>query len=153
MESRNKTNIENNNLPITAEWERYFNASEQLLDTKKSSTINLALNSLMSNNLNDFWRYEGSLTTPPCTENVIWNVFKERILILDFEFNSFRHDLFYESYRGPQPLYYRKVYRSFQTEVVSPIPDQDCCTNTSSAQTLLLHYLFILFAFLHIYFQ
>ena len=29
----------------------------------------------------DFWRYEGSLTTPPLLESVIWTVFKEPIQI------------------------------------------------------------------------
>ena len=29
----------------------------------------------------DFWRYEGSLTTPPLLESVIWTVFKKPIQI------------------------------------------------------------------------
>ncbi|CAF3887280.1 unnamed protein product, partial [Rotaria sp. Silwood1] len=58
----------------------------------------------MQSDLTQFWRYEGSLTTPECDENVIWTIFRRPILILDYDFENFRDDLFFESYRGPQPL-------------------------------------------------
>lgn len=31
---------------------------------------------LDSLNLNEFWSYDGSLTTPPCTEGIKWSVLK-----------------------------------------------------------------------------
>lgn len=37
----------------------------------------------MANNLNMYYRYEGSLTTPPCYESVIWTVFREPIEIAE----------------------------------------------------------------------
>ena len=40
-----------------------------------------ALTSMMPSDLTDYYRYEGSLTTPPCKEAVIWTVFKEPIEI------------------------------------------------------------------------
>jgi carbonic anhydrase len=66
----------------------------------------------MLNNLNDFWRYNGF---PPCKQNVIWTIFKQTIYIFNYEFETFRDDLFFESYRGPQNLLSRKIYRSFQS--------------------------------------
>ena len=115
------------------QWTRFFDASHQLNFTGDSKNISLNLNYLMQTNLKDFWRYSGSLTTPPCTENVIWTVFKEEILLADYDFQMFRHDLFFQSYRGPQSLFYRQVYRSFPHETFSNIPDQQCCLRSASS--------------------
>lgn len=137
-----------------SEWKKYFDAAQKLTKENDSMPIDLTLTSLMGNQMDDFYRYDGSLTTPPCTENVIWTVFKEPILILDYEFDSFRHDLFFESYRGPQPLYYRKVQRSFRSKVLTPIPDQKCCnpTNTSAVSTF-LHRNMVLFCLCAVIFR
>ncbi|CAF3670517.1 unnamed protein product [Adineta steineri] len=115
-----------------SEWKKFFDVAQKLTHENDSASIDLSLNSLMGNNRNEYWRYAGSLTTPPCTENVIWTIFKEPIVLLDYEFNSFRHELFFESFRGPQPLYYRQVYRTFRDEIQSKIPDENCCISTKS---------------------
>ena len=39
------------------------------------------LNSLLPENTNDYYRYNGSLTTPSCYQSVNWTVFKEPITI------------------------------------------------------------------------
>ena len=115
----------------TEQWHLYFEAAHQLSHLEDEKKITLNLERLMGSNLKDFWRYDGSLTTPPCTENVIWTVFREEINLIGTDLDSFRHDLFFESYRGPQFLFNRKVYRSFATEKSSSIPDQQCCFNLS----------------------
>ena len=113
------------------EWKRYFDAAQHL--KKPDNTINLSLNlsALMGDSLNDFWRYEGSLTTPPCTEGIIWTIFREPIVFTESELESFRTNIYFEDYRDPQPLYDRVVYRSFSTDIISTIPDYQCCSNNA----------------------
>ncbi|CAF3091397.1 unnamed protein product [Rotaria socialis] len=114
-------------------WQTYFDTARHLMEENSSATVDLTLNLLMGSNLTEFWRYEGSLTTPSCKENVTWTVFRQPILIFGYDFEAFRDDLFFESYRGPQPLYHRQVYRSFLNEKLSPIPDENVCINKSEA--------------------
>ena len=39
--------------------------------------------------MNSYYRYIGSLTTPPCTEGIIWNVFKTPINISSYQVSIF----------------------------------------------------------------
>ncbi|CAF5210759.1 unnamed protein product, partial [Rotaria magnacalcarata] len=57
----------------------------------------------MGENLQDFWRYEGSLTTPPCTEGIIWTIFTQPIIFIEEQLKLLRDNVFFEDYRGPQP--------------------------------------------------
>lgn len=58
-----------------------------------------------------YYTYAGSLTTPPCTENVTWFVLKHPVTISDQEIKQFsklyRHDA-----RPTQPIYNRIVLES-----------------------------------------
>jgi carbonic anhydrase len=130
------------------EWQRYFNIA-QTLDIENNSTIfNLNLALLMGESLQDFWRYQGSLTTPPCTENVIWTIFKDPILFIESEFKSFRQNIYFEDYRRPQPLYTRIIYRNFLNETLSSVPDYNCCPrnilNQPSTSYRLTYFIFLL---------
>ncbi|CAF4666049.1 unnamed protein product, partial [Rotaria sp. Silwood2] len=89
------------------EWEKYFATAANLNEINNSAVLNLNLASLMGKNLNDFWRYEGSLTTPPCTEGIIWTVFKTPITFNENYINAFRKNIFLKNYRHPQALYKR----------------------------------------------
>ncbi|XP_063417001.1 carbonic anhydrase 2-like [Mytilus trossulus] len=66
-----------------------------------------------------YYRYYGSLTTPPCLESVIWTVFKSPISISKQQINLFRflgnrhinkHRDLADNFRPLQALYGRKVY-------------------------------------------
>jgi hypothetical protein len=102
----------------------------------------------MGKSLQDFWRYQGSLTTPPCTENVIWTIFKDPILFIESEFKSFRQNIYFEDYRRPQPLYTRIIYRNFLNETLSSVPDYNCCPrnilNQPSTSYRLTYFIFLL---------
>ncbi|CAF1141717.1 unnamed protein product [Adineta ricciae] len=110
------------------EWKRYFDVAGQLTQYDNKTVLNLNLVSLMGDSLSDFWRYAGSLTTPPCTEGIVWTMFRDPIIFTESELESFRTNVYFEDYRGPQPLYDRVVHRSFENETLSTIPEYNCCS-------------------------
>uniref|UniRef100_A0A8C4RYX8 Carbonic anhydrase n=1 Tax=Erpetoichthys calabaricus TaxID=27687 RepID=A0A8C4RYX8_ERPCA len=86
--------------------------------TTTMTSINVR--AMLPENLSHFYRYHGSLTTPPCFESITWTVFDTpitlsynqiRILenaLLDWENKTLRND-----YRHAQPLNERVVQASF----------------------------------------
>jgi len=58
----------------------------------------------------DFWAYEGSLTTPPCTEGVQFRIFQHAHPISNRQLNDFL-GVFNGNYRPTQPLNGRHVAR------------------------------------------
>ena len=97
----------NNNLLIRELWSDLpkEKEKEELLDTV---TINVA-NLLPADT--GYFTFSGSLTTPPCSENVTWYVLKHPVAITAEEIEQFtklyRHDA-----RPTQPLYDRVVLES-----------------------------------------
>ncbi|XP_061674991.1 carbonic anhydrase 14 [Syngnathoides biaculeatus] len=84
--------------------------------------------SLLPEDLGRYYRYNGSLTTPPCYQSVIWTLFHERVQIskaqlLKMEtvlYSSKATDpdrmLLQDNYRATQPLNHRAVFASFTAE-------------------------------------
>uniref|UniRef100_A0A146PJU9 Carbonic anhydrase 6 n=1 Tax=Fundulus heteroclitus TaxID=8078 RepID=A0A146PJU9_FUNHE len=77
--------------------------------------------SMLPENLNDFFRYEGSLTTPPCHESIIWTVFDTPITLSDNQITKLERSLMdldnktlWNDYRIAQPLNDRVVESSFR---------------------------------------
>ncbi len=58
----------------------------------------------------DYYFYRGSLTTPPCTENVNWIIFKEPIVLSLEEVIRMRENMPLRNFRNEQPLNDRTVY-------------------------------------------
>jgi len=61
----------------------------------------------------DFYTYRGSLTTPPCTENVNWVIFKNPIIISLGEVIKLKKNMPVNNYRDEQPLKDRSVYINY----------------------------------------
>ncbi|XP_063401802.1 carbonic anhydrase 1-like [Mytilus trossulus] len=68
-----------------------------------------------------WYRYCGSFTTPPCTENIIWTIFEQSISMSEYQINAFRALMgtprmfeynIVDTFRPVQPLWQRKVTRS-----------------------------------------
>ncbi|KAM8825701.1 carbonic anhydrase 14 isoform 2-T2 [Synchiropus picturatus] len=84
--------------------------------------------SLLPKDLRSYYRYNGSLTTPPCYQSVMWTLFHERVQIskaqlLKMEtilYSSKSEDperiLLQDNYRVTQPLNHRVVFSSFSAE-------------------------------------
>ncbi|MCQ7842164.1 carbonic anhydrase family protein, partial [Salmonella enterica] len=76
---------------------------------------------MLPENLQSYYTYQGSLTTPPCTENVLWFMLKDEIdiskaQILKLENTLLDHSnkTLHNDYRMTQPLYERVVEANFE---------------------------------------
>ncbi|XP_075459715.1 carbonic anhydrase 6 [Ascaphus truei] len=90
---------------------------------------------MLPENLDNFYRYQGSLTTPPCTENVLWTIFDSPIILshtqiellentlLDWDNNTIRND-----YRHAQSLNDRVVEASFHPKLSNDTCQQEITT-------------------------
>lgn len=63
----------------------------------KTEIQGLDISDLLPSDLSRYFRYEGSLTTPPCSQGVIWTVFNETVRLSAKQLNNL-----YSSLRGPE---------------------------------------------------
>ncbi|CAL1573867.1 unnamed protein product [Knipowitschia caucasica] len=76
-------------------------------------------------NLTSYYRYKGSLTTPGCTESVVWTLFESPIPLSSDQLKAFSDLKFHDgkpmvdTFRPVQPLNNRQVFRSSTTAVIA----------------------------------
>uniref|UniRef100_A0A8B9DZC3 Carbonic anhydrase n=1 Tax=Anser cygnoides TaxID=8845 RepID=A0A8B9DZC3_ANSCY len=91
---------------------------------QSTKLTSLDVQAMLPENLLHFYRYQGSLTTPPCSESVTWTIFDSPIVLshtqvrtllentlLDWHNQTLRND-----YRHAQPLHGRLVEASFRAK-------------------------------------
>jgi carbonic anhydrase len=52
----------------------------------------------------DYFRYNGSLTTPPCSEGVRWLIMKQPMTVSRAQIEAFEHALGFANNRPVQPV-------------------------------------------------
>lgn len=127
-----------------------FNSIKQVMNKDDETPIsNVNLDDLIPSTLNNYFRYKGSLTTPPCYESVTWTVFDEPLPISEKQLNLFRS--VYETakadstqhhighnYRPVLKLNGRQITRSFSSGSVR-------CQAASSIVTVIVVFLLSIF--------
>lgn len=101
---------------------------DQIKHAFESASIEaIPLKMLIPTTLSTYYRYEGSLTTPPCYETVIWTLFHEKIEIAEEQLQDFRTKIFEnqehdgadidisDDFRPLQCLNARRVYASHES--------------------------------------
>ncbi|XP_023571732.1 carbonic anhydrase 9 isoform X2 [Octodon degus] len=134
-------------------------AYEQLLSrleeiTEEGSEIwipGLDVSALLPSDLSRYFQYEGSLTTPPCSQGVIWTVFNQTVRLSARQLHILSGSLWgpHDSrlqlnFRATQPLNGRTIEASFPAEVQSsPEPvHMSSCLATGDILALVFGLLF-----------
>uniref|UniRef100_H3AUJ4 Carbonic anhydrase n=1 Tax=Latimeria chalumnae TaxID=7897 RepID=H3AUJ4_LATCH len=69
---------------------------------------------LLPPRLDEFYRYEGSVTTPPCYTSVIWTVFRNTVKISREQLLTLQTSMYYTQKDEPAPLEMMDNYRHTQ---------------------------------------
>ncbi|XP_038023804.2 carbonic anhydrase 14 [Anas platyrhynchos] len=92
-----------------------------------TSIPSFSLRGLLPQRLDRYYRYNGSLTTPPCFQSVLWSVFQQPVLLSRAQLEQLRGSLYAtapdepeperleENFRAPQDLNQRLVLASFSS--------------------------------------
>ncbi len=94
------------NMLLTKFWERFPKSQGEA-----ETGVTIAIQDLLPRNVDDYFTYSGSLTTPPCTESVRWVVLKRPVEVSKAQVAAFRA-VFPNNARPTQPLGARLVLSS-----------------------------------------
>jgi len=78
--------------------------------TNTVSDVSINVNDMLPVN-RDYYRFNGSLTTPPCSEGVVWMVLKNASQVSKQQVNEFHTLMGHDNNRPIQPCYARPVLK------------------------------------------
>ncbi|CAF1162575.1 unnamed protein product [Rotaria sordida] len=96
-----------------SEWKKYSHIASLLTNIGDKMNCTFNLSHMMQIESRRFFRYMGSLTTPPCTEGIIWTIFLDSISITEESLNLLRHNVMRKTYRPIQPINHRIIHRNY----------------------------------------
>ncbi|XP_061532464.1 carbonic anhydrase 12 [Phycodurus eques] len=110
-------------------YENFLSHLSQIKTKSNTKTIPaFDISSLMPKRLDEYFRYDGSLTAPPCYQNVMWTVFKKPVTISQAQYDTLTATLLaspanhvtavplVNNFRNPRPIENRVVLTSFKQD-------------------------------------
>lgn len=91
---------------------RYFSSIKYAGQSTQVPGFNIQ--QLLPDNLNEYYQYEGSLTTPPCYPGVLWTVFRNPVTISYKQYLAMSSGLFSSQSTDFSPVHMNKNYRKSQ---------------------------------------
>ena len=91
-----------------AELDKLWGVMPGQVDQNVSIKPNLDMNQLLPKD-KMYWRFSGSLTTPPCSEGVTWIVLKHPLTVSAEQLDKFTHTMHHDNNRPVQSLHGRVV--------------------------------------------
>ncbi|XP_078530529.1 uncharacterized protein LOC144817673 [Lissotriton helveticus] len=108
--------------PYYAHLLQYFDKVEN--EGEDTQVEGFDISGLLPTRMDRYYRYNGSLTTPPCFQTVNWTIFNdtikvspEQLLILEDTLHGDDHEILHLNFREPQRLNGRPVLASFRRPV------------------------------------
>ncbi|XP_036891910.1 carbonic anhydrase 9 isoform X2 [Sturnira hondurensis] len=106
-------------------YEQLLSHLEEIAEEDSETWVpGLDVSALLPSDLSRYFRYEGSLTIPPCAQGVIWTVFNQTVKLSAKQLHTLSGSLWGPedsrlelNFRATQPLNGRMIEASFPTEV------------------------------------
>ncbi|MGH0122385.1 UNVERIFIED_CONTAM: hypothetical protein FKN15_014816 [Acipenser sinensis] len=118
--------------------------SDTLVYDQSTYISSLNVRAMLPENLSNFFRYEGSLTTPPCYESIIWTVYDtpitlslNQIRIMENALMDYRNKTLRNDYRHVQPLNDRVIEASFLPKFGALCRHEDIETKLAKIEQML----------------
>uniref|UniRef100_A0A7M4FW28 Carbonic anhydrase n=1 Tax=Crocodylus porosus TaxID=8502 RepID=A0A7M4FW28_CROPO len=101
--------------PFNPSYEKIFSHFQNVkYKGQKAQVPGFNIQELLPKKLNEYYRYEGSLTTPPCYPSVLWTVFRHPVYISEEQLLALETALYCTRLDDPKPLEMVNNFRHVQ---------------------------------------